>query len=78
MCVVFTGVQFERVITPEEALIFDFICGPSTQGVCQQLLGGDDPDVHVMPVLRLILNIWSPAALKPLAKSAFVTTNDYK
>eukprot|EP01045_Picozoa_sp_COSAG04_P026059 COSAG04_NODE_3543_length_2722_cov_75.937095_2_plen_113_part_00 len=48
-------VQFERVITPDEAAIFDFIAGPSTQGVCQQLMAGDDPSVDVLPVETAML-----------------------
>merc|ERR1711969_520555 len=48
-------VRFERVITPECSDIFDFILGPSTQGVCQALMGGGDPSVKVLPVETAML-----------------------
>ena len=48
-------VQFERVITPDDADIFDFICGPSTLGVCHELMGGGDPSVEVLPVETAML-----------------------
>ena len=48
-------VQFERVISPDESYIFDFICGASTQGVSHQMLAGDDPNVQTVPVETAML-----------------------
>lgn len=48
-------VQFERVISPDEASVFDFICGPTTQGVSHQLLAGDDLSVETLPVETAML-----------------------
>ena len=48
-------VQFERVITPSDADIFDFICGSSTLGVCHELMSGGDPSVEVVPVETAML-----------------------
>jgi len=48
-------VLFEHVVSPEHCDVMEFVLGPTTRGVCQALMGGDDAGVEVLPVETAML-----------------------